>query len=619
MESVTVKKPEQKQKEKPKYTTWQNTCYVLRLALERKRFIPLVMLAQSLITPAIPAVAMFLPMTVVALILGGGDAHRLVITVLAFTAATMLLQTAKSYLFAVSRAQRNALRHSIIQGMLDKTLTTDYANLEKKAYTDAREKATEVTGSPQSASMQIYFTLENVLANMIGLVLYVVLLARVNPLILSLTAATTIAGFFVRRGANKWRYDNDKEQAGYNKRTRYVSSMGSNNSLAKDLRLFAMLDWMRDVYDAYIKLRYNWQRRMETRQYLADVADCAATFLREGAAYAYLIWLVLDQQLPVDQFVLLFAAIGGFSGWVMGIFDEYTTLQRRSLEYCRLREFIEFPNEFRRDDGEPVGPQPGKTHELSLNNVTFRYPGAEEDILQNIDLTIGAGEKLAIVGLNGAGKTTLVKLLCGFYDPTEGQIQLDGRDIREFNRETYYTLFTAVFQEFNIIPGTIAENIAQLEINDLDKDRVMHCLELSDSLKKVKSLLDGIDSLLVKQVNEGAVELSGGETQRLMLARALYIDAPILILDEPTAALDPIAESRLYNRYSELSADKTSIFISHRLASTRFCDRVIFIDEKKIAESGTHEELLVAGNKYAELFQIQSKYYQEEVGADEDW
>jgi len=619
MEAEAAKKPEKPPKEKPKYTTWQNTVYVLRLALQRKRFAPLVIAANCILTPAIPAVAMFLPMTVVALILGEGDARTLIITVIAFTAATVLMQTLKSHLYTIGRVQRNGLRHSIVQDTLNITLTTDYANLGKKDYTDAREKAMQVTGTPYEAVMQIYFSLENVGANAVGLILYVVLLAQVNPLVLLLAAATTIAGFFVRRGANKWRHDNDKEHSGYNKRTRYVSSMGSNTSLAKDLRLFAMLDWMREVYDTFLKLMFNWHRRGESRLFLADVVDCAATFIRDGAAYAYLIWLVLDQNLPVDQFVLLFAAIGGFSGWVMGLLDEYTTLQRRSIEYCRLREFIEFPNAFRRDDGECVAPQPGKTHELEFRGVFFRYPSADEDTLQNIDLTIGAGEKLAIVGLNGAGKTTLVKLLCGLYDPTEGQILLDGRDIREFNRETYYTLFTAVFQEFNIIPGTIAETVAQLETEDLDKDRVMRCLELSDSLKKVNSLPDGIYTKIGRQVYEEATELSGGETQRLMLARALYKDAPVLILDEPTAALDPIAEGRLYSRYSELSSGKTSIYISHRLASTRFCDTVIFIDGKTIAESGTHDELLAAGNKYAELFQLQSKYYQEgEVGIDED-
>ena len=609
-------KPEIKPKEKPRYSTWQNTVYVLRLAFQRKKRTLLAMLANSLITPAIPAVAMFLPMTVVALILGGTDARQLIIAVVAFTIATVLLQTAKSYLFALGRAQRNAIRHSIIQDMLQMTLETDYANLEKKAFTDAREKAHQVTGTPYEAAQQIYASLENFCANVLGFILYIILLVRVNPLILLLTGVTTIAGFFVRRRANKWRFDNDKEETGYSKRTRFVTRIGTQPSHAKDVRLFAMYYWMREVYDTYLKLRYNWVRRMEARQYLADVTDCLATFIREGASYAYLIWAVLFRGLPVEQFVLLFAAIGGFSGWVMGILDEYTTLQRRSLEYCRLREFMEFPNDFKREDGAPVVLTPGKTHELAMRGVSFRYPGADEDTLHKIDLTIGAGEKLAIVGLNGAGKTTLVKLLCGFYDPTEGEILLDGRDIREFNREQYYKFFTAVFQDFNILPATIAENVAQQGIDELDSDRVTLCLERSGLLDKVNSLPDGIRSPLGREVYEDATELSGGETQRLILARALYNEAPVMILDEPTASLDPIAESRLYNRYNELSSGKTSIYISHRLASTRFCDRVIFIDGKVIAESGTHEQLLIAGKKYAELFELQSRYYQEEVDTD---
>ncbi|MCL2663874.1 MAG: ABC transporter ATP-binding protein/permease [Oscillospiraceae bacterium] len=603
-------------KEKPKYNVWQNTIYLLRIAFERKRFTPIVLAVQSLLATAIPTVAMFLPMTVVALILREANAGMLVVTVTAFTVAIAALQATKSYLNAVSRAQRNSLRHSQIHGMLDLTLTTDYVNLEKKAYTDAKVKAEQVTASPFEAAQQIYYSLENICTNVLGFVIYTILLVQINPLILLLTAATTAAGFFVRRKANKWRHDNDKEEAGYNKRTNYISYVGLNISIAKDIRLFAMFFWLQDVYKTYTKMRFNWVRRMESRQYIADVVDCLATFLREGAAYAYLIWLVLNNNLPVEQFVLLFAAIGGFSGWVMGILDEYSTLQRRSLEYCRLREFLEYPNSFKRDNGEPIAPEAGKTHELELRNVYFRYPGAEEDTLQNINLTIGAGEKLALVGLNGAGKTTLVKLLCGFYDPTNGEVFLDGKDIRTFNREQYYTLFTAVFQEFNILPLTIAENIAQQDCEELDKDRVKRCLELSGMSEKIDSLPVGMWSLLGKRVNKEAVELSGGETQRLVLARALYKDAPIMILDEPTAALDPIAESRLYNNYNDLSSGKTSVYISHRLASTRFCDRIVFIDDRTIAESGTHEELLAAEKTYAELFKVQSKYYQQEVDVD---
>lgn len=230
--------------------------------------------------------------------------------------------------------------------------------------------------------------------------------------------------------------------------------------------------------------------------------------------------------------------------------------------------------------------------------------------MSGIDLTIRPGEKLAVVGLNGAGKTTLIKLLCGFLDPTRGQVLLNGQDIRRYNRRDYYRLFAAVFQQFFLLAGNIEENVAQRD-GEIDRKRLEHCIEMAGLTEKVSSLPQGYDTKLVKSVYEDAVELSGGEKQRLMLARALYKEAPILVLDEPTAALDPIAENDIYQKYRQLTRGRTSVYISHRLASTRFCDRIILLENGVIAEEGTHEELIAKGGSYAGLFEIQKKYYQE--------
>jgi len=598
-----------KVKEKPKYNTWQNTCYVLNYTWARSKLVVLSMIAQVMLVPAIATVAMFLPMMVVALILDGSSAGRLALTVATFTVATLLLQSAKRYLDNTALVRRAAVRISLAFDTTGKIIDTDYANLENKKFTDTMQKARNTMSANSESTEQVYYTLENLGANLLGFIVYIILLVNINPLVLLITAVLSVLGFVVRRWANKWRYDNDDERTEYDKRLFHTSRAGDNTALAKDIQLFPMIKWLDDVHHTYLKLRMRWDRRAQTRDFIADITDCVATFLREGAAYAFLIWQILNHGMPVEQFILLFAAIGGFSGWIMGILNEYSQLQRHSLSYCRVREFFEYPDEFKRDDGEPIAPDEGKDYSLELRDVSFRYPGAEEDTLQNINLTIQAGENLAIVGLNGAGKTTLVKLLCGFYDPTEGEVLLNGEDIRKYNRIQYYTLFTAVFQEFNILPISIAETVAQLEGEKLNMERVEQCLELANLVEKIKSLPDGTNTLLVKDVHDEAVELSGGEMQRLMLARALYKNAPILVLDEPTAALDPIAESKLYERYNELSAGRTSIYISHRLASTRFCDRVLLIDGKEIGESGTHEELLSAGGKYAELFEIQSKYY----------
>ena len=251
-----------------------------------------------------------------------------------------------------------------------------------------------------------------------------------------------------------------------------------------------------------------------------------------------------------------------------------------------------------------------KPYEIRLENVSYRYPEAKENTLSHVELTVKAGEKLAIVGLNGAGKTTLVKLICGFLDPTEGRVLLNGEDIRQYNRKDYYALFSAVFQDFSVLEVSVKENVAQ-RVDDIVIERVWRCLDEAGLTETVKALPKGIDTPIGRLVYEDGVELSGGQTQRLMLARALYKNGPILTLDEPTAALDPIAENDIYQKYSQMTNGRTSIFISHRLASTRFCDRILFIKGGNIAEEGSHEQLLKLGGEYARLFEVQSKYYQE--------
>ena len=260
--------------------------------------------------------------------------------------------------------------------------------------------------------------------------------------------------------------------------------------------------------------------------------------------------------------------------------------------------------------------KPDHLYTLELRDVSFRYPGADRDTLSHVSLTIHPGEKLAVVGKNGAGKTTLIKLLCGLYDPTEGQVLLDGEDIRQYDRRDYYKHFSAVFQQFSLLAGTMAENVAQTNGENVALPKMWDCLERAGLADKIRELPRRENTHLGRKVYLDGIDLSGGQTQRLMLARALYKDAPVVVLDEPTAALDPIAESDLYRKYSDLTGNRTSVYISHRLASTRFCDRILLIENGGIAEEGTHEELLEAGGRYAYLFNIQSKYYKE--GAMED-
>lgn len=291
--------------------------------------------------------------------------------------------------------------------------------------------------------------------------------------------------------------------------------------------------------------------------------------------------------------------------------EQWNKIHEASLFVCDFREYMDLPEH----DG--TGEEAAEAHlhipaEITFDNVCYRYDDAEEDTLKNISCTIRPGEKVALVGLNGAGKTTLVKLLCGLYLPTSGDIRINGVSIRKFKREAYYRLFAPVFQDAQ--PGffSLAETVTGQLGDCKDPERVEQYLRLAGLGQKLDSLPKGIHTMLDKQVNRDGIELSGGEMQKLMLARALYKNAPILVLDEPTAALDPIAEHEIYTHYHSMTLDKTALFISHRLASTQFCDRILYLQDGKILEEGSHEELLTLGGEYSRLYEMQSCWYRED-------
>lgn len=266
------------------------------------------------------------------------------------------------------------------------------------------------------------------------------------------------------------------------------------------------------------------------------------------------------------------------------------------LDMESLHEKGSIPIE-KRDDGE---------YELAFENVSFHYPGSEKLVLKDVNCKFNTKGKLAVVGKNGAGKTTFIKLLCRLYEPTKGRITLNGIDIRKYDEEEYRRLFGVVFQDFKLFALPVWENItAGFE---LQEDRIWESLQQADAKELVSGMPNGLETFLYKNLEDG-VEISGGEAQKLALARALYKDAPVVILDEPTAALDPKAEAEIYSHFNQMVEGRTSIYISHRMSSCRFCDDIIVFEDGRIVERGSHEELLAAGAVYAHMWNVQAKYY----------
>ncbi len=602
-------KHDAKKTPKPKYNLWQNTGFMLRTSRKYAKSVFPLCIVLALLSAGKSVAELLIAPAILNKIELSASLGSVVFTIAAFALVLMLLSGLRSYVDTNALFGRIAVRsQGIYLSISRKYAETSYPNLLNTDFLALGEKASAACAGNSESSEAIWTTLTDLMTSCIGFIVYLALLTNLNLWLAALVAATTAVSYFASKRINEWGYLHRSEELELTKRIEYANKIATSREFAKDIRMFGLRGWLEDLWGSTMRLYSAFCAKRERKYIWANIIDIVLTFLRNGIAYAFLIGITVKNGLPASQFLLYFAALSGFAQWVVEILDKLSVMHKQSLDISTIREFLDWDEPFDLNGGERIAFEPNKQYEIRLDDVSFRYPKADKDTLSHINLTVHPGEKLAIVGLNGAGKTTLVKLVCGFLDPTEGRILLNGEDIRKFNRNDYYALFSAVFQEFSVLDVTVKENVAQC-VDGIDETRVWQCIDKAGLTEKIQSLPKGIETHLGRRVFKDGVEFSGGQTQRLMLARALYKNAPILVLDEPTAALDPIAENDIYQKYNDMTHGRTSFFISHRLASTRFCDRIIFVDSGKIAEEGTHDELLKNGGGYAYLFEVQSKYY----------
>ena len=597
-----------KNKEKPKYSMWQSICFMLRYAWKYRKRVLWFCIILAVLEVGINLTQLYIAPVILQKVEQTVPLGELLGTIGLFILALILLKGLQKYVDENARFPVIDIRTQIVNDLNEKSGTTSYPNTLDPSFIRKRDKSQNVTNSNDKSGEYIWTTIRHLLINLLGFSFYIILLSNVNWILVIVTLVISVISFPITNHIDSWGYRHSDEEEGYWVKAEYIGQKMTSIPLAKDIRIFGLQEWLSSVWNSVLGLMDAFVKRREKVYIWINVLDIVFSLARNSIAYAYLIHLTLSQGLPASEFLLYFTAITGFTTWVTGILREFYRLHGHCLDLSIVQEFLNYPEVFHFEGGKPI--PKSDEFELKLENVSFRYPSSDEYVIKNLNLTIRQAEKLAVVGLNGAGKTTLIKLLCGFYDPDEGRVLLNGIDIREFNRREYYQLFSAVFQECSPMEITIAENVAQ-DYENIDYDRVADCIEKAGLTKAVTALSKGLNTPVGREVFLDGVLFSGGQIQRLMLARALYKDGSILVLDEPTAALDPLAEHDIYMKYNEMTAGKTSIFISHRLASTRFCDRIIFLEDGVITEEGTHGELLAKNGGYAKLFDVQSRYYQE--------
>lgn len=483
-----------------------------------------------------------------------------------------------------------------------------YSKVEDPAIQVKMEQAAGIvyTGNVKVGLNGLAIGSKNMLNQILSFVVFSFILVTLNPFILGILIITSFSGSVIANKVAVYEHRNRDKWAGIDKKISYIHRNLTDNAKGKDIRVYSCVDWFKRVLDEQIVERFIWLKRVMNQQFGKQAFDIFMLLIQNGLALGWISYSVLNGQISLGDFMLYFGAISQFSGYVNRMMNGLTDLKKSSLDMCILRDFLEMEKET--EGGEDISLLEMKDipPSITFEHVSFHYPNQEKEILSDINFTVKKGEKIALVGSNGAGKTTLIKMLCGFYQPTKGRILINDISLDKWNRKKAYQLYSAVFQDIMILPFSVAQNVAMVKEDKIDKERVRKCLEIAG----LKERLPDIEEKMVKAAYENGIELSGGESQKLLLARAIYKDAPILVLDEPTAALDPIAESKLYLQYNELTERKTSIFISHRLASTYFCDRILFLEKGKIAEMGSHEELMNQNGSYAQMFEIQSSYYQ---------
>lgn len=505
------------------------------------------------------------------------------------------LSWAKNYRLSILLRQERSVR----------TLDIDYEVLERPETQDEIEKVARATGEwngPLGLINRAFYIMSSILSFLIACAIVV----SVNPLLIILISVLALVKmFFENTDKKKMKTEFSDKTPAIWRRISYVNNIATNFGIGKDVRVYRMDQFIEEERkkstNAFLDLLKKSNRKSNFYQGAIRIVSMLDTLM----IYGFMAYEVINHNMSIATFTFMVSSIFNLTGSLYSIIFNNSWLLRANAETEDYRVFMEKNYVIEKETDEIDE----KEVSIEFKDVYYSYYGQEGYALNGVSFKINNGEKIALVGYNGDGKTTIVKLISGFYHPTKGQILINGKDIETLKREEIDKLISSSYQESLNLAYSIGENVAMLPKKEIDYEKVDKILKLVGLDKKVNELPNKVDTILTRDFDDKGVDLSGGETQKLSIARAIYKNAPLFIFDEPTSAMDAISESELYENFNEITKNNTTIYISHRLSSAKFCDRIIVLDHGKVTEMGTHKELIDKNGEYKKLFEMQSEYY----------
>lgn len=547
-----------------------------------------------------PFIMIIFPKLIIDSIIGGGNwistFHLIAIMGIVLLVTTLL----STFLSATAQKYGDTIQYDLVRIYGKKVMSLNYEDLENPAVLDMFEK------SKSGFNMYDFFDkIVAVITNVLSFIGYAAILFTYSRLMLIVVVAVVVINLICNAKKNKYYYKAGEDAAPMNRKFAYLAGLMYGFDYAKEIKVGGLSDYITDKYDDNIVGFKKIFRTLYRHVFLLSGVSSLTSVIQTFTLYSVVAYSAIQKTISIGDFTMYISSISAASGCLLTIVSAMIDISKNTKYATDMRLFFEM--ERKTEMGGILPDRSANNVDIEFRNVSFKYPRTERYVLRHISFTVHSGEKISIVGKNGSGKTTLIKLLLRLYEPTEGEILVGGKNITDYDYKAYLSLFAPVLQDYKIFAFSCKENI-ELNLED-NEERLMRAIHDSDLDEKISSLPNGVLTPVYKQFDENGVEFSGGENQKLAIARAIYKDAPIILLDEPTANLDPLAEYDIYTMIYHMLGNKTSFFVSHRLASGRFCDRIFVVDGGEIIADGPHDSIVKSCELYREMFEKQAQFY----------